>query len=144
LALPLACLVASAAHAARGDAPSDYANSIPLTTGEGAAHYRIDLPVGVYAGVRQPDLSDLRVTNAAGEFVPYAVIGGAQQPRTEPVRYPGTVFAIHGDAGKTPQQVEVDVTQRADGSVVSVRTRAATGTSGANAAAPAAPVAYIV
>ena len=92
-------LTISAAHAASGDSPSDYAGSIPLTTSGNAAHYRIDLPIAVYAGIRHPDLSDMRVVNGAGEFVPYSVIGGREQPQSDPPKFSGSVFAIRGEAG---------------------------------------------
>ena len=141
----LACALHTlTAHATNGDSRSDYAGSIPLEIAGSAAHHRVELPVSIYAGVRRADLADLRVVNGAGEFVPYAVIGGREQPPANPVRHAGAVFPLRAEAGTPAAQVDVDVTQRADGSVVSVRTRATTtGSTGAQGTPPKT-IAYIV
>ena len=124
------------------ESQADFASSIALTIAGSAAHYRADLPAAIYAGVRHPDLRDVRVVNGAGEFVPYAITGGATQVAPNATTFNPPIFAIRGEAGMAPDQIEVDVTQRADGSVVSVRTRAP----GSSKRAPAMvqPIAYII
>ena len=121
---------------------TDFASSIPLTIAGTAAHYRVDLPAAIYAGVRHPELRDVRVVNGAGEFVPYAITGGTTRVATNATTFNPPIFAIRGEAGMTPDQIEVDVTQRADGSVVSVRTRAPG--SAKRAPTTAQPIAYII
>ena len=143
LAATLLLVLSRAATVDAAESASDYAGAIPLATSGNAALYRLDLPDAVYAGVRHPDLRDVRVSNGAGEFVPYAIVGGTQQQPPAATAFAPPVFPIRGEAGKTPEQVEVTVTQRADGSVVSVRTRLpATGRS--RAATPAPIIAYLV
>ncbi|EIK96828.1 hypothetical protein PMM47T1_09221 [Pseudomonas sp. M47T1] len=58
----------------------DYANQVPLTVSGQGPWYRLDLPLAVQLGARQADLSDVRVFNAAGEPMAYALV-------REPVRH---------------------------------------------------------
>jgi len=58
----------------RADTPAEYAASMPMTAQGGEALQRVELPVALYANVQHADLRDVRVFNAAGELVPYALI----------------------------------------------------------------------
>jgi hypothetical protein len=100
--------------------------------------YRIELPQAVYAGVQHADLRDLRAFNAAQELLPYALAGEAPPAPAPGAVYSPPVFAIPAAAGKPADQFDVRIAQRADGSVVSIRTRgagSARATPGAQAAA---------
>jgi hypothetical protein len=59
---------------ARADAPDDYASGLAVTTTQDAAFYRVALPAAVYEGARRADLGDLRVFNADGAAVPFALL----------------------------------------------------------------------
>jgi Protein of unknown function (DUF3999) len=73
-------LAASAfAHA---DAPGDYNAGLTVTVAGDAAFYRVELPPAVYEGATRADLGDLRIFNADGAAVPFALIAPA--PSTVP------------------------------------------------------------
>ncbi len=59
--------------AATGSSPEDFAYRMRVTTQGEAAAYRVPLPLAVYQKVVHTDLADLRVFNAAGEQVPFAI-----------------------------------------------------------------------
>lgn len=127
----VASVVASPAHAA--DGPADYAGAVTLTTGSREAMHRLELPMTVYAGIQHPDLRDLRVFNAAGEPVPFALAADLP-PATVPAPdvFTPPIFPIWGEAGrKASDQLDVRIDQRPDGSVIAIRSK-----SGATAPAP--------
>jgi len=80
-----------------------------------AAAYTVVLPASVYAASRRTDLGDIRVFNAAGEPVPYAIETSAAVahavPQLEPVRW----FPL--PSGADPQQSALSVTIAPDGSL---------------------------
>jgi hypothetical protein len=120
VALVLAVFVRAAAAA---ESPSDYAAALPLTTQGGEALYRVELPVSVYAGVQHADLRDVRVFNAANELVPYALVNEAPPPPAPAETFRPNVFPLWTVPGKPIDQLEVQIEQRADGSVVSITTK---------------------
>jgi hypothetical protein len=69
LVLPMLAGVASAAELT----PADFAFGMPVVTTADAAAYRVTLPLGLYQGTVREDLADIRVFNARGEVVPYAL-----------------------------------------------------------------------
>src|ERR1700722_18126385 len=78
--------------------PSDFASGMPVVTSAEAAAYRVALPLAVYQGSAHESLADIRVFNAGGEVVPYAI--SRPSARTLP-HGPGTVlpsFALRGDS----------------------------------------------
>ena len=120
-ALLAGILLSISARTATGSA-SDYAGALPLTTRPGEAMHRIELPVSVYAGVEHADLRDLRVFNAAGELVPYALASDRPAPTPPVASFTPPVFTVWGEVGKAPGQLDVRIEQREDGSVVSIKT----------------------
>ena len=77
-AVPL--LVAEAA----GETPTDFEARAPLTLGGKGPYYQITLPIEAYLAAQSPDLRDLRVFNAQGDAVPFAMVG--RQSRSEPTQ----------------------------------------------------------
>ncbi|WP_034639295.1 DUF3999 family protein [Chitinilyticum aquatile] len=72
--VPLAVLAAPAQQAAAArDTPDGYALRQPIVLQGEAPAYRVTIPASVYDFSRQEGLRDLRVFNAAGEPVPFAV-----------------------------------------------------------------------
>ena len=114
-------LLSSAAHAAPESA-AHYAGAIALTTRAGEALHRVELPVAVYAGVQYADLRDVRVFNGAGELVPFALAGDRPAPPPPGAAFTPPVFPVWGEVGKAPDQLDVRIEQRDDGSVVSIKT----------------------
>jgi hypothetical protein len=118
----IAALTQSIGNAA--EQPSDYGAALQLTTQGGEALYRVELPVAVYAGVQHADLRDVRVFNAANELVPYALVNEAPPPPSPAETFTPNVFPVWSGPGKRIDQLDVQIQQRADGSVVSITTNA--------------------
>ena len=89
--------------------PSDFASGMPVVTSAEAAAYRVALPLALYQGTVRESLADIRVFNAGGEVVPYAI--SRPSARTLP-RGPGTVlplFALRGDSPAAADAVRVTI-----------------------------------
>lgn len=89
--------------------PADFAFGMPVITAAEAAAYRVALPVDVYRDTARENLADVRVFNASGEVVPYAL--SRPTARTLP-RGPGTalpLFALRGDSTAAADAVRVTI-----------------------------------
>jgi hypothetical protein len=116
--LLLAALFAASVHAER---PADYAFGVALTPGAPAAFQRVALPAAVYEGVARRDLSDLRVFNADGELVPFALVPRRAVPRERPPPVPLPMFPLHVDRYRqNATGLALSVTRNAAGTTVSV------------------------
>jgi hypothetical protein len=73
--------------------PASFAFGMPVVIPADAAAYRVSLPIGVYQGVAREDLGDIRVFNARGEVVPYALSRPSAQTLA---RGPGTAQPADG------------------------------------------------
>ena len=93
-------IFASTAHAA-ALTPQDFAYGMPIMAAEMAAAYRVQLPVDVYK-VSVHDLGDVRVFNADGEAVPYAIRRMDAHGEKGPAQAL-PLFPLHGDAPASPQ-----------------------------------------
>ena len=77
--LPMICaalgasLMATGAVGAADLVPQDFAYARQIETPDNATIYRVALPLDVYKNVVRSDLGDLRVFNASGKAVPYAL-----------------------------------------------------------------------
>lgn len=82
-------LAVAAAGAMAVDAlqPTDFAWRAKLTLPEGLSLARVELPVQALLGLRSSAANDIRVFNAAGAVVPFAILGGADLKRTAPVAH---------------------------------------------------------
>jgi hypothetical protein len=104
-ALPLGLLPLLSMHAALALAPpaltpQDFAYGKPVMATELAAAYRVPLPVDVYK-VSVHDLGDLRVFNAQGEAVPYA-IRRIDVPTQSGPKQALPLFPLRGDGPGSP------------------------------------------
>jgi len=80
LALLAALGLLAAPLAGAQDAPGDYAARMPLSLSGEGPWYRLELPMALHFAARYADLRDLRVFNAEGEALAYALTpGGAQR-----------------------------------------------------------------
>lgn len=126
----LALALGAWAHEAAADpAPQRY--SAPITIAQAAPFVQLSLPASAYANSMQADLRDLRVVDARGERVPFALLAPPPAPAaSERLRdaalYPLPPRPVDGSAWASP----VDVT--VEGDRISVRR------SGAHAARPSA------
>lgn len=88
--------------------------------GPGPSH-RVELPGDIYRGVTRADLADMRLVNGAGEMVPFALTsGGAKSPVPE-TRERLPHFPMYKDAGGTPRNIDMQVRQDANGTLIALR-----------------------
>lgn len=76
--------------------PQSFAEGIPVRTSGEMPVQVLELPLSVYQTVQRPDLGDLRVFDASGEEVPYALLRNDLRPaqtRTTPLRF----FRLEGE-----------------------------------------------
>jgi hypothetical protein len=59
---------------------AEYSSQVPLTLEGEGPWYRLELPLGVQMAAKHGDLRDLRVLNAEGEELAYALTLGSAQP----------------------------------------------------------------
>jgi hypothetical protein len=62
-------------------AQADYSTQVPLKLEGEGPWYRLELPLGLQMAARHADLRDLRVLNAEGEELAYALTLGSAQPQ---------------------------------------------------------------
>ena len=104
----LALAAVTAVHAAEV-APSDFAFGMKVAGSGEAAGYRVSLPLAVYQQVVHANLSDLRVFNARGEVVPFAIERPSAQAPHSPADPPTSlpVFTLRGDPSAALDAVKV-------------------------------------
>jgi hypothetical protein len=89
-------------RAAAALTPQDFAYGMPIMATQVAAAYRVQLPVDVYKVSMREDLGDVRVFNAQGEAVPYAITPtngrNAGMPSPAAATQSLALFPLHGDA----------------------------------------------
>ncbi len=94
----------------------------PIETANGEAIHRFALGADAYAGAARADLGDLRIFNAAGEVVPYALVRREAQSETLTRATTLRYFPLHARAQSgVSGQVDIDVRRNANGSLVAVR-----------------------
>jgi hypothetical protein len=106
--------------------PADFAWGLPLAIDGKDALYEVTLPGRVHQGVTRADFGDVRVFNAAGEPVAFAL---RPQPspasvRTTEVLLP--IFPLRVPAGVAVEGVDLRIETRTDGAITSVTSRGAT------------------
>ena len=121
--LPVMLLFALAPFAAQGadERPADFAQAASITAPAGASHYRVSASEAVYRASQKRGLVDLRVANAAGEFVPFAIVqsSGAGAPEREVVA--AKLFPLHGDEARGMEGLSLRIERNAAGTVVQVQ-----------------------
>ena len=87
---------------------ADFAFGMPVVTPADASAYRVALPADVYRDAVRQDLADVRVFNARGEVVPYAL----SRPSARAAREPGTalpLFALRDDSPAAADAIRVTI-----------------------------------
>lgn len=114
--------------AAAADTPDDYAYAIPVGVSGRQAIVQLRLPRAVYLGARTADLADLRLFDAAGTAMPFALVERMQQAQVSRPAAPAAVFPVRGPAGARQGLPEgLQIQTREDGAVISVSAPAARG-----------------
>jgi hypothetical protein len=116
--------VASAAIGARpDDTLAGYSHRLPLNIGGNQAVVQLQLPRDVYLAARSPALQDLRVFDAVGASMPFALVHQAPPAVEKRATAPVAIFPLHGAARDTEAPPEsLQIRTRSDGAVISVTT----------------------
>jgi hypothetical protein len=96
--LVFALALASATAFGAAQAPQDFAYGVPIETTEQATAYSFPLALAVYRGSVGADLADIRIFNAQGDVVPYALRRSEAKSGTPTPAQPLALFPLHGDA----------------------------------------------
>jgi len=117
------CAVVAVAAAQPAPTPQQFAWHQSIETTSGEAIQRFALSAETYAGAARPDLGDLRIFNAAGEVLPYALVRREAQAETLTQATPLRYFPVYRHAQGESGQVDVDIQRNANGSLIAVRTK---------------------
>ena len=91
-----------------GSSPNDFAYRMQVLGSADSAAYRVALPLALYRKIVHANLSDLRVFNAAGEQVPFAI----ERPASGTVSNAATalsLFPLQDDSSATLDAVRVTI-----------------------------------
>lgn len=128
--LLLAAAGALQVQAADTPQATDFTWRATLNVPPGVSLARVDVPVQALLGMRSPAAHDVRVFNAAGAVVPFALLGGADLKRTAPVAqtnsykaYP--LFSTSGDRkpARGAVLVRLDTKEQTDSATTNVWVR---------------------
>jgi hypothetical protein len=108
----LALLLGAVASTARAADEAPFRYSAPITLQQSGAFVQMALPVGAYAHSAQPGLRDLRVVDARGERVPFALLAPRQSERQLQQRHAATLYPLppkpaSGGTWTSPVEVQV-------------------------------------
>ena len=126
-------LLAGAAPAAPGqDRPQDYGWSMPVQVPAGAGIVQLALPKEVYLHASSASLADVRLFDADGKRLAYAIGAPPSQSATQRSSIPARIFPVTGTPATGDGLQGIDIRTADDGRLLSVSTRA--GTAAATAA----------
>ena len=126
-------LLAGAALAAPGrDRPQDYGWSMPVQVPAGAGIVQLALPKEVYLHASSASLADVRLFDADGKRLAYAIGAPPAQSATQRTSIPARIFPVTGTPATGDGLQGIDIRTADDGRLLSVSTRA--GTAAATAA----------
>lgn len=121
--LPALATVAIGAAAAAADKPADnpaaYSHVISVTVSGKEAVVQMPLPRAVYLQARSADLRDLRLFDAGGTPLPFALVERVREDGVARSRAPVAVFPVRAPAGAAQDGLQIRT--REDGTLVSVR-----------------------
>ncbi|EOC1313544.1 DUF3999 family protein [Cronobacter turicensis] len=87
----------------RAERPQDYARGVELAVEGQSPWYRLPLPEAIYSQSAWPDLRDIRVFNAQGASLPFA-LETTTPPAPAPQRAPLTVYKLDAQPVKTSDE----------------------------------------
>ncbi|MEO7106840.1 MAG: DUF3999 family protein, partial [Rhodoferax sp.] len=96
-------VISTGVMAADAPQPADFTWRATLTPPIGASLARIDVPVQALLGMRSGSANDVRVFNAAGAVVPFALLGGADLRRAAPFAQTTSYKAYQLYAANSPE-----------------------------------------
>ena len=124
-ALLAACWASLASAQPRAtDTVNDYSHAIPLTVSGKSAVVQVRLPQAVYLNARSADLRDLRVFNANGKALPFALTAPSSKSEASRRELQVTVFPVTNAVSQASTvKNDFEIKTSADGSVTSITTR---------------------
>jgi hypothetical protein len=114
--------VSTWAAAAPSDAPQDYTHVLPLTAGTRQGVLQVRLPKEVYLHARSPMLNDLRVFDASGAALPFALRSPPVESQLSHRDLVLKIFPLMSKGGPA-SQLNLDVDATADGRLLSVKVK---------------------
>lgn len=118
-------LAAGAAMAAPGqDRPQDYAWSMSIQSPAGAGIVQLSLPREVYLHAHSTNLADVRLFDANGKRLAYAIGAPPAQSTTQRTNIPARIFPVTGAPATGDGLQGIDIRTADDGRLLSVSTRA--------------------
>jgi len=118
--------IGTAAGAASEDHPAAYSHVIPVTVSGRQAVVQLPLPRAVYLEARYGDLRDVRLFDAGGTSLPFALVERVRDDAVAHSKTPVGVFPVRAHAGANAQD-SLQIRTRDDGTLVSVRAPARDG-----------------
>ncbi|MDR1349538.1 MAG: DUF3999 domain-containing protein [Zoogloeaceae bacterium] len=101
--------------------PDDYPYKIVLQTQGQARWYRLDIPMSVQWSAAHADLRDLRVFNAAGEALPYALTAGAARHTETRREAAARLFPLYAEAdAPVTNTADLSIRRDAEGMVIEI------------------------
>jgi hypothetical protein len=111
------------------DTAQDYSHTIPLSVSgkQGVVGFR--LPQSVYLHAHSADLNDVRIFDASGAKLPFALQVPPLQGHTERQSLPVKIFPVSSNQplSASAGAIDLDIRTGADGSLLSVKTKAGNG-----------------
>lgn len=101
--------------------PGDFTTQMPLTLSGEGPWYRLELPLAVQMNARQTDLGDVRVFNAAGEALAYALAREQAQTSENRVLTDVKWFPLYSSTDASDATPGIQVKSSANGTLVEVR-----------------------
>jgi hypothetical protein len=122
-----AALAAAAGHAQQVQPRlADFAMQLPLTVSGENGVVQLRLPLLVYQQSASAELDDLRVFNAAGQALPFALLPVGQSERVRWRESTARSFPIYGAQAARAAQTELDIRIAADGTLISMQSKGST------------------
>jgi hypothetical protein len=102
--------------------PSEFAMQLPLSVSGENGVVQLLLPLEIYQHSRSADLADLRVYNASGQLLPYALHRPSYRTRIETRERAGALFPIYASESVRGSASSLDLQLRtgADGSLLTI------------------------
>ncbi len=97
---------------------AEFAYAYPVTAGEHAPFYRVEIPRFVYETVARPDLGDVRVFDRDGAVVPHLVRRQAQKEEFRHASLP--LFPVYADSSALGDDLSLKIEKDANGTIVNV------------------------
>ena len=113
-------LFAATAGASPGDAPGDYSHTIALSVSGNQAVVQVPLPRTVYLEARSADLRDLRLFDAAGTSLPFALFEPEHSAQENRSMAPVAVFPVRAPVGTSRLPDGLQIRTDENGAVILV------------------------